>query len=428
MSERFDAVWLLALRDRAEAWLTLPGNVNPHTPRGAMSAYLDLLFAYGLARLGEAGAARELVNRAAGRMPATDDSHQFLLGAYRYRIEQAIATHPLSGPLPAEQVESLSNMDRMPRYIVDRLRQHSRILEPDERVDPNRYWGGRISELDRELAGLTDLTDRDEIVRRVNALLALQRGSRARENTARILRAALNVAPRVGEEFARAMLERVAPAYDALPEALDLPTILDRLWLLETALEAAARCHCADQLGLLLARWEAVFARQANAPRVLETLTARWLGTLRRLGLRDEIDASLNRLTELAVGTADLGQLATLRPDPAQLGVLLHIAGGWEFLGLLEVAEPIFTAVRRELFGDDLSTKERTLLTCAYVAVVGQTHVAFARQRLEELFDHLTGVRDTYTTNHYYSLSQLDVIEAVVLAICANPTVRGGGP
>ena len=65
---------------------------------------------------------------------------------------------------------------------------------------PSRYWGGRISELDRTLAELTDLTDRDEIARRVNALLAQQRGQRARENTARILRAALNVAPRVGAE------------------------------------------------------------------------------------------------------------------------------------------------------------------------------------------------------------------------------------
>ena len=37
----------------------------------------------------------------------------------------------------------------------------------------------------------------------------------------------------------------------------------------------------------------------------------------------------------------------------------------------------------------------------------------------------LTAIRDTYTTNTHYSLSQLDVIEAVVLAVASDDFTLG---
>jgi hypothetical protein len=77
------------------------------------------------------------------------------------------------------------------------------------------------------------------------------------------------------------------------------------------------------------------------------------------------------------------------------------------------------------LFREDLPYREKTLLAVNYAQTLGQAPVEVAQKRLEELFQKLTGIRDTYTTNQYYSLSQLDVIEAVVRAVVSDDFTQG---
>src|SRR5262249_19814543 len=128
----------------------------------------------------------------------------------------------------------------LPRNVVDRLRKHSVILEPDQRINPYRHWGARISEFEKALAELTDLTDRAELARRVEKLLAeVPKGSKGGEGRARVIRAGLEAAPRVGEDFARKMLEQAVPAYDALPETKELAQLTDQAAFLEKALFVA---------------------------------------------------------------------------------------------------------------------------------------------------------------------------------------------
>src|SRR5262249_54724539 len=160
-SQRFRAVrqWLTDLADMAHKWVREVG--QPTTQAATpMDGYVDLVFSFGLARLGETDASRELLVRAQGVLGQADDVHQFLLGAFQHRISQALEGKPHAGPLPDEHLEYLGKMERMPRYVVDRLRQHSRILEPNQRIDPYRHWSMRMSELDRELAELVDINDR----------------------------------------------------------------------------------------------------------------------------------------------------------------------------------------------------------------------------------------------------------------------------
>jgi hypothetical protein len=89
------------------------------------------------------------------------------------------------------------------------------------------------------------------------------------------------------------------------------------------------------------------------------------------------------------------------------------------------MAEPILQTVRGLLYRDELAYREKTALACVYAGTVGQAQVEVAQKRLEEIFQKLTGIRDTYTTNNYYSLSQLDVIEAVVLAVASDDFTMG---
>ena len=61
--------------------------------------------------------------------------------------------------------------------------------------------------------------------------------------------------------------------------------------------------------------------------------------------------------------------------------------------------------------------KVRTPLACAYAAALGQGPVEVMQKRLEELFEKLEGISDTYTTNDHFRSCQLRVVEAVVLTI-----------
>src|SRR4051812_37126717 len=116
-------------------------------------AYVDLMFAWGHARLGDAETARQLVREAAERLHPTpeaansDPAHAWLLDAFTFRIEEAIAARPHGGPRPAglaRRRDAIDGQNRTNqssrRYVVDRLRQASRILEPSDEVDPYAPW------------------------------------------------------------------------------------------------------------------------------------------------------------------------------------------------------------------------------------------------------------------------------------------------
>jgi hypothetical protein len=101
---------------------------------------------------------------------------------------------------------------------------------------------------------------------------------------------------------------------------------------------------------------------------------------------------------------------------PDELRVLLHVASGWYAFGRDAQAEPILQAARGVLLKGELSPREQSHLAVSYAAAVGQAPVDVARKRLEELFEQLKGVCDTYTTKAHFGVAHLDVVESAVLA------------
>src|SRR5262249_50260436 len=96
-SERFRTVRdrVVRLRDLAPDWIKhcytkapLPGTVD------ATQAYKDLMFAFGMARLGEVSKARQLQQQASSVLGPKDDVHAFLLEAFTFRVEEALAGKP----------------------------------------------------------------------------------------------------------------------------------------------------------------------------------------------------------------------------------------------------------------------------------------------------------------------------------------------
>ena len=106
-SIRFPIVrqWLPDLCEKVQRWIENQGQIITHSGRQPQTgAYVNLIFAYGLARLGASDAAPRLLHQATAALQNQNEAHEFLLEAYRYRIDQALAAQPLTGPLPPEQM------------------------------------------------------------------------------------------------------------------------------------------------------------------------------------------------------------------------------------------------------------------------------------------------------------------------------------
>src|SRR5262249_18966558 len=216
----------------------------------------------------------------------------------------------------------------------------------------------------------------------------------------------------VGEDFAKELLDEAPKAYDALPEARDQQALVEQAQFLEKALLVAAHFDRVEAIHPLVARFHKMLQSQKGerAVEALDTLAGQCLRGLRKLGMRDEIDALLTQMADLILEGRNVEDVDPKSPTwPKALRALLHVAGGWYFFGRDRQAEPVMKAARAVLFREDLPYREKTLLAVNYAQTLGQAPVEVAQKRLEELFQKLTGIRDTYTTNQYYSLSQLDV-------------------
>src|SRR5262249_2918683 len=140
--------WLTQMCAYAQKWSDAAENKGL-TGKGLTKAYIDLLFAYALARLGEHDASNELRFRATEVLLEEPEPHNFLLKAFDHRIDEALHGRPTKGALPPQLMDDLDQVPRLERYAVDRMRSFSRILEPDTKLDPYRHWGARISDLDK---------------------------------------------------------------------------------------------------------------------------------------------------------------------------------------------------------------------------------------------------------------------------------------
>jgi hypothetical protein len=454
-NQRFRAVrqWLAELCDRAREWVRDKGRiVAGEEPKTA--AYADLFFAFGLAKLGETDACHRLRERAKAELGEAGVAHQFLLEAYEYRIRRALDGQPHAGPLPAEQMEYLALLieDRKhsddkkgvgPEYVIDRLRWLSRILEPDQRIDPYRDAQKYLADLERAVRELPDVLDRDQVAQRVRGLLLkVPRGPGGSEDRAKILRAALDQGPRVGEAFSVEMLGLTPAAFDALPPPAGAVEFADQAELLEKGLFVAAHFDQKEFVQQLVTCFGRLLQTQRDAPTVqaLDSLAAQSFRGLRKLGMQQEIDRLLRLMAEVLLKDRDLRSVenpAWRARHPAALRALLHVAAGWYYIGHYNEAETVLRAARAALLaplpaGKDgrpaLTSNEvigRTDLARAYAVALSQAPVEVAQKRFEELFDKLEGILDTFTTNSYYSRCQLQIIEAVVLAVVSDDFTVG---
>jgi len=419
---------LSRLRQVAHRWLARD---LPAEKLATNRAYADLTFAFALARLGEAKASRELLKSAIDVLaPQQDAVHQCLLRAFTYRIEQALEKRPHTGPLPAEIFEPLARKEgaaRLPQYMVDRMREQSRVLEPLESVDAFLPWVARGNDVMAGLAALEGMRAKTELEKRIRQLL--QASEKLPEERLVVLARALSLSTRVSEAFTGELLGRVLPTLDAAKEAKAPTEWQAQAVLLERAVLLAADQGRQDLMKELAGHSFARLKVGLTENRLEQTggLAGQTLRGLRKLGMRQEAE---RLLATLVADMPDREGLTRLRDQygdrwPAALGALLGLASGQLYLGQKEGADPILSEAKalllplRDRSERPLGPVARARLASAYAAALGQGPAEMAVAQFEELLEKMDKLTDTFTTATHYSKLHLMMLEAMVLAI--NP-------
>jgi len=420
------------LREQVLTWSRIGTNATPTT-----EAYIDLVFAYGLARLGEANEARRLLAIAAERLASADEVHSWLYAAFEHRVQQALDGKPSVERLPEHlhaELAAIQNPDYLQHVSdkkqrddimsaqrslclkIDRMRENSRILEPTEKIDPWRHSNGRFRDaLSMTLADLTDIQDRAVLLDQLNRLLKVkQKFEGVAKPQGRILTRAAELAPRLGQTFGEEVLERVA---GQLGKMADPDEIAD---LLEKSLVLAGHLDRKDDVQRLIDRLQQLLQGGAAVEqRRLAALISGSFRALRKFGLRDQVGQLMQQLeTMLQSDTTVTTNRSNERSE--RLMLLLELAGGWFFFGEDTKARHLLDEARTAMLSGKWMASDLAKTTCAYLAALGQVPMEFALARMLEVFRKVEGIYDNYTTVSHYSLTRYIVVEAMMLALVSE--------
>jgi hypothetical protein len=431
--------------------------------------YVDLLFAFALAKLQEGTRAKALVEDARRELekpvPAAwqDQKHfetvvaavtqNFLFKAYKHRVDQVLAGKPGTGQLSAEVLADLedicakgksagtNNPYLRAEYVINRMREQSRVIEPQERLDPYAYWTKNQDALKKELAELPAVRDPARLADRVRRLYREGvAGKPTREVQFLVLHEALPLAPRAGEGFTVELLQLVPAALAGgpaagTPDPPDLPRKQGEL--LERALFLAGHFDRGELVKRLVDEFADLVRAKPEETRfkLINVVAGQCLRSLKKLGMRDEIDRFLTRLhTEVLRGAspAELRKKHAAKPEAwaAVLQTLLNLAAGWLQFQLHDRAEPILAVAWHELTDPAavrLQPKDYTELARAYVGALGHGPSEAGMARITELFRRMDDkkINNTWTTAQYYSRFHLNLVEDVIRAVVSDDFALG---
>lgn len=459
---------LLHLRELARAWLSRCKRFHAYEENFLQSSghLVDLIFAFGLARIGENDAALNLLKSAettVAALPASRqdsrtksidryrDVHEFLFRAYRYRIEQAISGRPHMGALPVELrdyvdrsfAKGTSDRER-PWYILERMREKSKIIEPQEGFHPYRL--NRVAtKLDVTLARLPEVRDgqivKSEIVR------LLTHGEEKKptlDDCVAVLDVGLSLSARIGESFTIELVRKAEETLAKIHPATAKPETLERIQgLLRRAFFLAAHFGRADHVQQLTNAFVGFLKHAGNSnDRALQDIighvSRECLRGLRKMGMRDEVGKLLDSMEKAVLPPGGVAAVrGSMRPEEwgRLLRTLLHLASAWMYYGWIDRCQEIVTESRRVLkeFPIDaqkgLQVPTYIQLGCAYVGALALAPITWAMPRIEDMLENLQPCHDLSTMTDYCAWRHLELIETVVLAIinedfALGPNVR----
>lgn len=452
--DRFQVVrdWLIRSRSLVHGWIARLADAADHSSDNALGtyglrlerqrtqAYADLMLAWGLARLGEDQIAQQWSAEICA-IETADPVQRLLLDLFLYRIEEARSDRTSSGALPVELLERIDRLRELERYAVNRLREHSRVLEPREQI--NAFFSithsPSFSEtLDARLWALHSINNLSQLLAEVERLLS--RASKPAEQIA-VTVGLLAVCPRLNETLTLWLLEQADRIISQTPDPATHAQLLERGIFAALHYNLSAKVQqlvgrfanlLAGQSGAQIRQWFTEAGNELRHRRIFLHLISQSFRGLRRLGLQSEGERLMTLLAEWVARAERESERVRQRPlGTLLLETLLHLAGGWFYLGRTSQAEAIVDRARQLLYATDseLLPIERTTLARTYAACLGHAPVRYAIGRLEELYARLDRLHLTGSTNNHYTLAVLDLVDTIVLSVVREdfslgPSVR----
>jgi cellulose synthase operon protein C len=370
-------------------------------------AYVRHAFAYGFARLGRPERARALRAEVDAALDLRDPIHGYLSRAFAARVDQALEGLPADTPLPSTIAGELNEMPKLLRYKVDRLRQVSTILEPQEHLDPiTAFSSGVRDPRGDEFEELRGMTDLDRLAAEVDRLMERACAS-APDERARLFDGLMDFLPLLPES-------RSLPHLQRLVGSIDDVTRPRRVLLLEEALMLAGFFGRPELARDLAGRLKSLVVELAPGEAAAAGgMLGICLRGLRRVGLHEE--AAL--LLETIGAALD-------REDPEALVVRLQLAAGLASLGRIEQARAIFEEADAALRGP-LLAPARLRIARALASALAQAPRDEALLGLGRLAGHLTLVTDSYNTNTHFCLSVIQFMEGLILGYASEDLALG---
>lgn len=458
----------MELHGAVRKWLDDSAAAQKNEHMRANHPLVDLLFAFAVGKLGEATQAKQLVEdaRKVLERPVPTSwqdpklfetvvaaaASNFMYKAFKYRVDQVLGGKPPTGQLSAEIIADLEELGNKARsggtnnpflrgeYVIGRLREQSRILEPQERFDPYSYWTKNQDPLKKELADLHTVRDPNKLADRIRKLFKEGvTGKPLKEVQFYTLHEGLPLAAlRVNEPFTVELINLVPSALQGgggPNESPDLPKKQGEL--LERAMFHAGHFSRDDLVKKLVDDFATLVHSKPQEMRfkLINVVAGQCMRSLKKLGLSNEIDRFLTKLHSEVLGGASAEELKKkhqAKPETwaAVLQTQLNLAGGWLHFGRQDRAAPILEMARAELLGStavSLPPKDYTELARAYVTALGQGPAEAALARMLELFKKMSPAKitNTWTTAQYFSRFHLNLVEDVIRAVVNDDAALG---
>jgi hypothetical protein len=437
-AERFQTArkWLVDVHKSVLDW------VQAHAGKGrlewagleaetlATAAYAQLMLAWGLGVLGERAKSRDWSARArkalagASGTRADPAGHAFLGDLFLHRIKEAHEGHVPKAALPAELQGRYEKLPEFARYSADRLRDHSRILQPVGQgrayrgLDLKEFWGA--DRLGERLSVLATRTDPADLSDEARALLEIVAAAPTTATVPRVTFALLRAAPALAPPVVKQILDLVPTALDWLevwlgtgrwkPEERTDRANRFQHRMIEAAVAVAPPAQVGRRRGALIrgaAAGPLLPAVSAAAPAVFRAA--------RKCGLAAEVGALVRVLDPVRAGSGE-------RVSPQRVGLAI----GWFAAGDEEIGFQILNAAREELFtAAQVPVQQRTALALAYAEALGFAPGGIALGRLGELFQRLGCVTVHCSSNCYYTLHPLRLIDTVVRSVVTDEFTLG---
>jgi hypothetical protein len=456
--ERFQAArkWLESIKEKVHDWLKRHGksggrHQSDHllqqngliAEMDATHAYADIMLAWGLGCLGErilandwAAKARKALTSIA--IPGADSNVHSVLGdLFLHRLKDAQEGRTPKPGLPRDLQNRIAALPELARFSVDRLREHSQILEPRDQV--RAYRGRDLKEvlgsdlLADRLNILLNRTELEQLVEESASLLEICSDSPSTDTLPRIVLTLLEVAPRLDRAIQLQVLNLLHTAIDWLES-----------WLATGRWSIAERL---EKLNLYRARMiKTGFSIAASLePSLVGSTIEQLIRQLRQLGtpLREsllhvapQIFQALRRLGLRSETESFVLFLDTQRDRGETKGHDMHItrlglAIGWFAAGNEDAGWHILNEASDLLYlSRDLDINERTRLAITYAEALGFAPPKIAHGRLGEIFERLDAVKIAGSTNGWFTLKPLQLIDVVVRSVVTDefslgPAVRG---